>query len=55
LRVSGYNNLYQFILGAGAKAKTLSDWRSQAGVTTVQAESANWRRRLGLFTLLTVL
>jgi hypothetical protein len=39
---------YGFVLGAGAlpdcrrqagKAKTLSDWRNQAGVTTLPAEA----------------
>jgi hypothetical protein len=44
--VSGCNGHCEFVLGAEAKArlygragKTLSDWRSQAGVTTVSAEA----------------
>jgi hypothetical protein len=27
MRVSGFNSQFEFVLGAGAKAKTLSDWR----------------------------
>jgi hypothetical protein len=38
MRVSGFSSHYEFVLVLGsAFAKTLSDWRSQAGVTTAPA------------------